>query len=250
MILSVFLCKCLATTEDRWYPWSRLGLGVGSLPPDSDSAALQSSSNTMLPCASIVSDMLRFTLKAFRSSVLPTSDHPNAGRLGAKWLAGVSSKAPCSLFTVNVRSFLVNLTCVSQMHSSLQLDQLNLVKTLDNPRTHFFYVFVFFQGFVSPCKGFHDFERGVFGLLLDWTCRDAVSDALCAALLLAWALRLVQTEPQLPLWTRKIHASHAFLNHVQQTVSGNTPSHYSPDTITWTFLGALWGGKPCLANRV
>ena len=55
--------------------------------------------------------------------------------------------------------------------------------------------------------------------------------------------------------------NHVFLNRVQQTVSGNKPSRYPPDTIRWTLFrcslrgwtvssGALWGGKPCLDNPV
>ena len=54
---------------------------------------------------------------------------------------------------------------------------------------------------------------------------------------------------------------HVFLYRIQQTVSGNKPSQYPPDTIRWTLFrcslrgqtvssGALWGGKPRLENPV
>ena len=43
-----------------------------------------------------------------------------------------------------------------------------------------------------------------------------------------------------------VHVFLKNLNRVQQTVSGNKPSQYPPDTIHWTlFRWSLGGGKPC-----
>ena len=36
--------------------------------------------------------------------------------------------------------------------------------------------------------------------------------------------------------TLRAPKDHVFLNRVQQTVSGNKPSHYPPDTIPWTLF--------------
>ena len=41
-----------------------------------------------------------------------------------------------------------------------------------------------------------------------------------------------------------------FLNGVQQTMSGNTPSQYSPDTIALTLFRCSLRVKPCLAKHV
>ena len=35
---------------------------------------------------------------------------------------------------------------------------------------------------------------------------------------------------------RTVNKIHVFLNRVQQTVSGNKPSQYPPDTIRWTLF--------------
>ena len=37
-------------------------------------------------------------------------------------------------------------------------------------------------------------------------------------------------------WNECLHVNHSFLNRVQQIASGNAPSQYSPDTISWTLF--------------
>ena len=71
--------------------------------------------------------------------------------------------------------------------------------------------------------------------------------SMSACLGYLWTIHLgrynVKITSQKLSWNR-----HVFLNRVQQTVSGNKPSQYPPDTFAGHCLGALWGDKPCPAE--